>query len=157
MGIMNFLVNEMGYNSLSISGASKVFCYSLKNRIIPRCSVVKILVSKGLIQNKPCINTFITIADKSFVEKFVKKYELQVPELMQYRYNKTRVKDVMKLGKIALSSASTYEEFMAAIAEYLNPLVFEELLERIKVKEEEAKKRQLLADDFSDLLHSIKG
>ncbi|XP_026418040.1 uncharacterized protein LOC113313475 isoform X2 [Papaver somniferum] len=83
MGIMNFLVNDMGHNSLSISGASKVFCYSLKNRIIPRCSVVKILVSKGLIQKKPCINSFVTITDKSFLEKYIKKYELEVPELMK--------------------------------------------------------------------------
>ncbi|KAI3972783.1 hypothetical protein MKX01_019441 [Papaver californicum] len=82
----------------------------------------------------------------------------------QYRDDKTRVKDAMKLGKIAMSSASTYEEFKAAIAEDLNfvsdinlQLVFEELLERIKEKEEkEAKKRQRLADDFSDLLRSIK-
>ncbi|KAI3906902.1 hypothetical protein MKW98_004952, partial [Papaver atlanticum] len=65
----------------------------------------------------------------------------------------------------AMSSALTYEEFKAAIAEDLNPvsninlqLVFEELLERIKEKEEkEAKKRQRLFDDFSDLLRSIKG
>lgn len=36
-------------------------------------------------------------------------------------------------------------------------LLFDELLERLKEKEEkEAKKRQRLADDFSDLLYSIK-
>ncbi|MCL7023420.1 hypothetical protein MKW94_009241 [Papaver nudicaule] len=82
----------------------------------------------------------------------------------QYRDDKARVKDAMKLGKIAVSATSTYEEFKATIAEDLNSvsdinlqLVFEELLERIKEKEEkEAKKRQHLADDFSDLLRSIK-
>ncbi|XP_026425253.1 uncharacterized protein LOC113321583 [Papaver somniferum] len=83
MAVMNFLVNEMGYNTLSISEASKVFCYSFKGRINPRCSVVKILVSKGLIQKDFCINSFITIVDKSFLEKFVTKYEQEVPGLMK--------------------------------------------------------------------------
>ncbi|KAI3848770.1 hypothetical protein MKX03_011384 [Papaver bracteatum] len=82
----------------------------------------------------------------------------------QYRDDKTRVKDALKLGKITMSSALTPEEFKAAIAEDLNSvsdinlqLIFEELQEKIKEKEEkEAKKRQRLADDFSDLLHSVK-
>nr|DAD48228.1 TPA_asm: hypothetical protein HUJ06_018165 [Nelumbo nucifera] len=85
----------------------------------------------------------------------------------QYREDKTRIKDAMKLGKINMASTWTLDDFKSAIADDVGSppisdvnlkLIFAELLERIKEKEEkEAKKRQCLADDFSELLYSIKG
>ncbi|XP_077253317.1 pre-mRNA-processing protein 40A isoform X2 [Tasmannia lanceolata] len=84
----------------------------------------------------------------------------------QYHEDKTRIKDAMKIGKITMTSTWTFDSFKTGISEddNLQPiseinlkLVFDELLERLKEKEEkEAKKRQRLADDFSDLLYSIK-
>ncbi|GMH23206.1 hypothetical protein Nepgr_025049 [Nepenthes gracilis] len=84
----------------------------------------------------------------------------------QYHDDKTRIKDVMKLCKITVTSTWRYEDFKASIADEIGSppisdvnlmLVFEEFLERIKEKEEkEAKKRQRLADEFTDLLHSLK-
>ncbi|XP_026425359.1 uncharacterized protein LOC113321663 [Papaver somniferum] len=83
MAVMNFFVNEMGHQSLSIAQHPRVFTCSLKERIIPRCSVIRILVSRGLIKEKISMSTISTMVDKSFVEKFVIKYEQQVPELMK--------------------------------------------------------------------------
>ncbi|XP_026412033.1 uncharacterized protein LOC113307797 [Papaver somniferum] len=83
MAIMNFLVNEMGYDSSIIAETPVVFNYSLKGRIIPRCSVISILVSRGLIKEKIAISTFTKKADKYFLDNFVIKYEQQVPELMK--------------------------------------------------------------------------
>ncbi|KAF8410256.1 hypothetical protein HHK36_002781 [Tetracentron sinense] len=84
----------------------------------------------------------------------------------QYLEDKSRIKDAMKLGKITMASTWTLEDFKAAILEDVSSppisdinlkLVFDELIERVKEKEEkEAKKRQRLADDFSDLLYSVK-
>lgn len=84
----------------------------------------------------------------------------------QYQEDKTRIKDAVKLKKISLSSAWTFEDFKASILEDVTSppisdvnikLVFDDLLERVKEKEEkEAKKRKRLADDFFDLLCSIK-
>ncbi|XP_038680859.1 pre-mRNA-processing protein 40A-like isoform X3 [Tripterygium wilfordii] len=84
----------------------------------------------------------------------------------QYHDDKTRIKDAVKLKKVALSSSWTLEEFRASIAEEIGSppisdvnlkLILDELLERVREKEEkEAKKRKRLADDFRDLLHSIK-
>ncbi|KAK9166041.1 hypothetical protein Scep_001232 [Stephania cephalantha] len=84
----------------------------------------------------------------------------------QYHDDKSRIKDAIKLGKISVSSSWTFEDFKGAVTEEISSppisevnlkLVFDELLERIKEKEEkEAKKRQRLAEDFSDLLYSIK-
>ncbi|KAK0576564.1 hypothetical protein LWI29_019706 [Acer saccharum] len=84
----------------------------------------------------------------------------------QYLEDKTRIKDAMKSGKITISSTWTFEDFKAAVSEDVGSpeisdinlkLVYEELLERAKEKEDkEAKKRQRLADDFTKLLHSYK-
>lgn len=84
----------------------------------------------------------------------------------QYYEDKTRIKDAMKSGKITMVSTWTVEDFKAAISEDVGSssisdinlkLVYEELLERAKEKEEkEAKKRQRLADDFTKLLHTYK-
>ncbi|XWS14822.1 hypothetical protein CRYUN_Cryun35bG0041600 [Craigia yunnanensis] len=84
----------------------------------------------------------------------------------QYHEDKTCIKDAMKSGKITMVSTWTVEDFKAAILEDVGSstisdinlkLVYEELLERAKEKEEkEAKKRQRLADDFTNLLHTYK-
>ncbi|KAL1353578.1 pre-mRNA-processing protein 40A isoform X2 [Arachis hypogaea] len=84
----------------------------------------------------------------------------------QYHEDKTLVKDIIKSGKITVVSTSVFEEFKAAILEEAScetiseinlKLIFEDLLERAKEKEEkEAKKRQRLADDLTNLLYTFK-
>ncbi|XP_058221362.1 pre-mRNA-processing protein 40A isoform X3 [Rhododendron vialii] len=84
----------------------------------------------------------------------------------QYHDDKTRIKDAVKLGKVSITSASTLEDFKTAVLEDVGlppvsdinvKLVFEDLLERAREKEEkEAKKRQRLAKEFSDLLCTMK-
>ncbi|GMI77379.1 pre-mRNA-processing protein 40A [Hibiscus trionum] len=84
----------------------------------------------------------------------------------QYHEDKIRIKDAMKSGKITMVYSWTFEDFKAGIAEEVASsqisdinlkLVYDELLERAKEKEEkEAKKRQCLADDFTKLLHTYK-
>uniref|UniRef100_A0A2N9IY24 Reverse transcriptase zinc-binding domain-containing protein n=1 Tax=Fagus sylvatica TaxID=28930 RepID=A0A2N9IY24_FAGSY len=88
--------------------------------------------------------------------------------LMPWKYHedKTRIKDAVKLGKIMLTSTWTLEDFKTAISKDVDSppvsnvnlkLVFDELLERVREKEEkEAKKRKRLEDDFVHLLCSTK-
>lgn len=84
----------------------------------------------------------------------------------QYHEDKIRVKDVVKSEKITISSTWTFEDFKVAILEGIGSpsildvnlqLIFEDLIERAKEKEEkEAKKHQRLAKDFTDKLSTIK-
>ncbi|XP_073155025.1 transcription termination factor MTERF8, chloroplastic-like [Henckelia pumila] len=46
---MDFLVNKMGWESRKLLSCPAVLLYSLENRIIPRCTVMKVLLSRGLI------------------------------------------------------------------------------------------------------------
>ncbi|XP_027363511.1 pre-mRNA-processing protein 40A-like isoform X2 [Abrus precatorius] len=84
----------------------------------------------------------------------------------QYHEEKSRIKDAVKLAKITLLSTWTFEDFKSALSKDISSppisdfnlkLVFDELLERAREKEEkEAKKRKRLADDFFHLVYSIK-
>uniref|UniRef100_A0A6N2MBW6 Pre-mRNA-processing protein 40A-like n=1 Tax=Salix viminalis TaxID=40686 RepID=A0A6N2MBW6_SALVM len=84
----------------------------------------------------------------------------------QYHEDKTRIKDVVKLKKVPLASTWTLEDLKVAILEDVGSppisdvnlkMVFDELLERAREKEEkEARKRKRLEDDFLILLQSFK-
>ncbi|XP_047324775.1 pre-mRNA-processing protein 40A [Impatiens glandulifera] len=84
----------------------------------------------------------------------------------QYYEDKTRVKNALKLGKAIITSQSTFEDFKLDVVDDIGSppisdinfkLVFEDLVERAREKEEkEAKKRQHLLEDFTDLLSTFK-
>lgn len=68
---MKFLVFEMGVPLEHIAKRAASLGYSLKQRNIPRCSIVKILKSKSLID----IISIISINEKKFLEKFVIRFQ----------------------------------------------------------------------------------
>ncbi|KAG0477800.1 hypothetical protein HPP92_012519 [Vanilla planifolia] len=84
----------------------------------------------------------------------------------QFNDDKALIKEAIKTGKILLTSGWTFDKLKASIAENDNlkgisemnlKFIFDELIGRQKEKEEkEAKKRQRLADNFADMLYSIK-
>ncbi|KAF9675781.1 hypothetical protein SADUNF_Sadunf09G0068500 [Salix dunnii] len=84
----------------------------------------------------------------------------------QYHEDRTWIKDVVKLKKVPLASNWTLQDMKVAIIEDVSSppisdvnlkMVFDELVERAREKEEkEAKKRKRLADDFLNLLKSFK-
>jgi pre-mRNA-processing factor 40 len=83
----------------------------------------------------------------------------------QYLDDKTRVKEVVKSGKIPMTTSWKLEEFQTAILDddalkgisTINiKLIYDDQIERLKEKEQkDAKKRQRLGENFSDLLYSI--
>nr|GMC89607.1 pre-mRNA-processing protein 40A-like isoform X1 [Ipomoea batatas] len=84
----------------------------------------------------------------------------------QYLDDKARIRDAVKMREISLTSSWTFEDLKAAISVDISSppisdtnlkLVFEELMERAKEKEEkEVKRRKRLADDFYELLCDSK-
>ncbi|PSS06242.1 Transcription termination factor like [Actinidia chinensis var. chinensis] len=80
--VMDFLVNKMGWNPTAIARAPTVLFYSLQKRTIPRCLVIKVLILKGLIQKDLCLHSVLKVTDKCFVDKYVTKYEEDVPQLL---------------------------------------------------------------------------
>ncbi|XP_026428034.1 uncharacterized protein LOC113323901 [Papaver somniferum] len=79
-----------------IAQSPRVFSRSLKERLIPRCSVIGILVSKGLIKKMISISALSTMVDECFLEKFVMMYEQEVPELMKVFQGQLSYQDLLQ-------------------------------------------------------------
>ncbi|PIM98690.1 hypothetical protein CDL12_28828 [Handroanthus impetiginosus] len=87
MSEMDFFVNEMNCEAKAIARHPTVLFYSLEKRIMPRCRVVKLLTVKGLIKPLRNLVSLLRMTDKTFLEKFITKYE-NVPGLLDvYRRN----------------------------------------------------------------------
>ncbi|KAH9781215.1 mitochondrial transcription termination factor family protein [Citrus sinensis] len=84
ISVFNFLVNKMGWQPSAIAHVPSAFMYSLERRIIPRCSVIRVLLSKGLIneENKICLSSLVINSNKRFLDTFVTKYQDHVPQLL---------------------------------------------------------------------------
>ncbi|CAN4119808.1 unnamed protein product [Withania somnifera] len=86
--------------------------------------------------------------------------------LLQYLDDKSHIKDAVRMAEIGLTSAWTFEDFKVAIAKDISSppisdtnlkLVFEELLERAREREEkEAKRRKRVGHEFYELIHASK-
>ncbi|KAK3415751.1 hypothetical protein EUGRSUZ_H01508 [Eucalyptus grandis] len=78
---MDFFVNVVGLDPLVISQRPLAIAFSLGKRIVPRGSVFRVLLSKGLV--KPCsLSTLLTISEQKFLEKYVTTYLREVPQLL---------------------------------------------------------------------------
>ncbi|GMY16450.1 transcription termination factor MTERF4, chloroplastic-like [Fagus crenata] len=94
MKVMNFLVNNSGRPSTDIAKNPVVLLLSLEKRIIPRCSVVQILIARDLVKNGLGFSAFLLINEKSFLEKYVIKFQDVVPQLLSVYQNKMDILDV---------------------------------------------------------------
>ncbi|KAJ0104777.1 hypothetical protein Patl1_19213 [Pistacia atlantica] len=93
--VMDFFVNKMGWLSRDISKMPQFFSYSLENSIAPRCLVIQVLLSKGLIKENICPSSYLCDGQSKFIKRYVTKFQEEVPELF----------DVFQ-GKIDLQDAS---------------------------------------------------
>jgi mTERF domain-containing protein len=82
MKTMDFLVNKIGWPPKHIVTNAVVIKLSLEKRIIPRWSVVQILLAKGLVKNNLALGTFLKPTERKFLEHFVIRFQDDVPELL---------------------------------------------------------------------------
>jgi len=80
---MDFLVNKSGWTSTDVATNPRVINLSLEKRIIPRWSVVQILLAKGLVKNNLALGTFLLPSERVFLEKFVIRFRDDVPQLLK--------------------------------------------------------------------------
>lgn len=80
---MDFLVNEMEWPSERIARCPWILFYSFEKRMLPRHSVVRVLLSKGLMEKQElnCVSIF-SYVEKHFLERYVTKYQQEVPLLL---------------------------------------------------------------------------
>ncbi|XP_027188168.1 uncharacterized protein [Cicer arietinum] len=85
--VMNFWVNELGWDAMALVKGSAILLLSLEKRIIPRAQVVQYLLKKGLRKaNASLICPFI-VPDKLFLDMFITRFEESSYLLKLYEEN----------------------------------------------------------------------
>ncbi|KAK1319954.1 hypothetical protein QJS10_CPB04g00433 [Acorus calamus] len=94
-----FFVNELGWEPSSLSRCPIIMSLNLGKRVIPRCSVLEVLLSKGLIEKDMKWSTALKLTEKQFLERFVTKYEEEAAELMRaYHASSAEAKQAQESG-----------------------------------------------------------
>ncbi|KAG7587963.1 Transcription termination factor mitochondrial/chloroplastic [Arabidopsis suecica] len=79
----DFIVRKMNWPLEGLVLIPQIFGYSLEKRTVPRCNVIKTLMSKGLLGSEtPPMSSVLTSTDQSFLRRYVMKHDKLVPELM---------------------------------------------------------------------------
>ncbi|KAG2676148.1 hypothetical protein I3760_12G039400 [Carya illinoinensis] len=88
---MGFFVNKLKMKPSIISKNPNLVQLSLEKRIIPRCSVLQLLMLKGLIKEDTSIVYILKMTEKEFMEKFVSKYQNEVPDVVKANQGKGKI------------------------------------------------------------------
>ncbi|KAJ4966055.1 hypothetical protein NE237_017904 [Protea cynaroides] len=92
---MDFFVKRMGLELADIMKDPLILGFSLEKRIIPRCSVLRVLMLKGLVKKDLKIGYLLKRSEKQFLERFVTMYVKEVPQLLDVYKGKT---SLLELG-----------------------------------------------------------
>ncbi|KAJ8549840.1 hypothetical protein K7X08_033547 [Anisodus acutangulus] len=80
--IVAFYVDRLHLSQSFLSQRPVFLLRSLERRVIPRCSVMQVLWSRGIISKIGKLSSMLMISEKDFLEKYVTKYESEVLELL---------------------------------------------------------------------------
>nr|DAD39869.1 TPA_asm: hypothetical protein HUJ06_014192 [Nelumbo nucifera] len=80
---LDYFMNKLNLDPAVLSRNVPLFGLSLENRVIPRLSVIQVLLSKGLIKEDLSIATVLILPDVKFLEKFVMKYLDEASDLLK--------------------------------------------------------------------------
>ncbi|KAJ1407630.1 Transcription termination factor, mitochondrial/chloroplastic [Sesbania bispinosa] len=69
--VMQFWVNQLGWDSSYLVKGPGIFLYSLEKRVIPRAKVVHYLLSKGLKSESASLVSPFFLPEKLFLQRFV--------------------------------------------------------------------------------------
>ncbi|RVW80271.1 Protoporphyrinogen oxidase, mitochondrial [Vitis vinifera] len=93
---MDFFVNKLGLKPSDVAKCPNLFLTSFVKRIIPRCSVVQVLISKGLKVKKNFDVVWILNLDKkTFETKFLIPFKDDAPEVIKAYQEAWDYKDSM--------------------------------------------------------------
>ncbi|KAL1213273.1 Transcription termination factor MTERF2 [Cardamine amara subsp. amara] len=71
-----FLVKKMNWPLKNVVSTPAVLGYSMEKRIVPRCNVIKALLSKGLIERKlPPMSSVLVCTDEAFLDRYVRNHD----------------------------------------------------------------------------------
>ncbi|KAK1384713.1 hypothetical protein POM88_022448 [Heracleum sosnowskyi] len=80
--VMDFLVNKMGWGVSQVSYHPKAIMHSLENWTMPRCLVVKFLLSKGVLKKNLTLGSLLGLNEEIFRKRFVDQFCVNFPEVI---------------------------------------------------------------------------
>ncbi|RWR79668.1 Mitochodrial transcription termination factor-related [Cinnamomum micranthum f. kanehirae] len=89
--VVSFFVDELGWKPSAVSKYPNILLLSIDKRIVPRCSVVCLLMSEGLVKKDLRIYSVLQLNENSFYEKFVSKFQERVPKVLKAYEGKMEV------------------------------------------------------------------
>lgn len=94
MKVLDFLVNKMGWPPAAICKEPVAICLNFEKRVVPRCSVIKVLQLKGLVKEDLGLARFLKLTERDFFDKFVIKYQDTMPQLLDLYQGKIGVPEL---------------------------------------------------------------
>ncbi|CAK8531702.1 unnamed protein product [Lathyrus sativus] len=89
--VMNFWVNQLGWDALALANQPGIFALSLEKRIIPRASIVQFLVNNGLRNNNASLTYPFVVPEKMFLDTFINRYEKESSYLLNLYEEKLKL------------------------------------------------------------------
>ncbi|KAI9075863.1 hypothetical protein K1719_042143 [Acacia pycnantha] len=96
---MEILVEKLGCPPSTIPKYAVVLHLSRNKRIIPRASVIQVLLSKGLVKREKLLGAF-KLSEKDFLRRFVFCHELEANELLELYRSKLDLAREGETGKV---------------------------------------------------------
>lgn len=93
--LMDFFVKKMGMKSSDVVRCPNLLLFSLERRIIPRFSVLKVLLSKKLSKKDIDVVWYLNMRKKDFEEKYLTCHMDQYPEVMEAYKNSLHSSDLV--------------------------------------------------------------
>lgn len=94
--LMDCYVNKLSMEPLIISKHPYLLLFSLEKRILPRCSVLQLLMSNKVITEDFSLTYMFKMTEKQFIERIVKKYEHKVPKVVKAHQGKIKFQGFLK-------------------------------------------------------------
>ncbi|KAL5995555.1 hypothetical protein ACLOJK_025618 [Asimina triloba] len=89
--VASFFADEMGWKLCDLARYPNILILSLEKRIVPRCAVLKMLWSKGILMQKHCsVAAVLKVSDEAFSERYLIKYQELIPEILTLYQGKFR-------------------------------------------------------------------
>ncbi|KAF8395560.1 hypothetical protein HHK36_019508 [Tetracentron sinense] len=83
---LDFFMNKLNWTPADISKYPTSLFLSLEKRTMPRCSVLEILLSSGLMQRRQ-MGAALIVTEDVFLKNYVVKYEEDLPQLLKVYQN----------------------------------------------------------------------
>ncbi|CAA0832049.1 Mitochondrial transcription termination factor family protein [Striga hermonthica] len=99
--VLEFVVCELGREARSVSRFPTIIFLSMEMRIVPRCTFVRDLASKGLVKEDWKLRSVLVLKEEDFMKRYVLRFAREAPELCEtYALRKARARKNLGFVKI---------------------------------------------------------